>query len=354
METQLESTAAGEGPAGIDVGPVTQWMGDMLPELQPPLSFERIGDGRSNLTYRVTDAAGAAWILRRPPLGKLLRGAHDMGREYRLIAALGPAGVAVPRAYGMCEDTAVTGAPFYVMELIDGVVVTDAETLARIAVTARPAACQSLVDSLARLHSVDVDAAGLTDLSRHDGYAERQLKAWWRQWEASKDRPISAVESVRDILAANLPEQRSVAVVHGDYKLENVVLGAHGNVRAILDWELSTLGDPIADLGTMLTYWVQPGDPVHWSLEGLDTPTRADGFWDRDQVKQAYAEVTGYDISSVDFYEALGCWKLGVVVQGVARRFRDTPANANIPPERLDPVIDGLFERAEMIAEKLG
>lgn len=353
METQHGHTA-GEGPAGIDVGPVTQWMGDLLPELEPPLSFERIGDGRSNLTYRVTDAGGSAWILRRPPLGKLLRGAHDMGREYRLIAALHPAGVAVPEAFGMCEDAAVTGAPFYVMELVDGVVVTDAASVQDVAVDARPAACQSLVDSLAQLHSVDVDAVGLADLSRHDGYAQRQLKAWWRQWEASKDRPIPAVESVRDILTANLPEQRSVAVVHGDYKFENVVLGEDGKVRAILDWELCTLGDPIADVGTMLTYWVQPGDPVHWSLEGLDTPTRAEGFWTRAQVKRAYADASGYDISSIDFYEALGCWKLAVIVQGVARRFRDTPANANIPPERLDPVIDGLFERAELIASQLG
>lgn len=346
--------AAPASAPGIDIAAVTAWMQGRLPELRPPLTFERIGDGRSNLTFRATDTAGASWIVRRPPLGTLLRGAHDMGREHRLIAALHPAGVAVPAAYGLCEDDAVTGAPFYVMELVDGLVVSGVDDLAGLPVAARGTAGESLISSLAKLHSVDVDAIGLGDLSRHDGYAARQLKGWSRQWEASKDRPIPGVERVRDLLAAAIPEQRRVSVVHGDYKLENVVLSPAGEVRAILDWELCTLGDPIADLGTMLTYWTRPEDPSAWSLAGLDTPTRADGFVERDDLKQAYALATGDPLDSIDFFEALGAWKLAIIIQGVVRRFRDTPENANTSPDALEPVLDALVERAEEIAARLG
>jgi aminoglycoside phosphotransferase (APT) family kinase protein len=344
---------ASDQPPGVEVDAVTAWMQDRLPQLQPPLTFARIGDGRSNLTFRVTDAAGQQWIMRRPPLGKRLRGAHDMAREHRLLAALHPAGVQVPEPYGLCEDDAVTGAPFYVMELAEGRVITGLDDVAAVPLGVRAATGGALITALAGLHAVDVDAVGLGDLARHEQYAERQLKAWSRQWEASKDREIPAVERVRDLLAASLPTQRSVSVVHGDYKLENVVLGDTGDVRAILDWELCTLGDPIADLGTMLTYWTQPDDPLAWSLAGADSPTRAPSFGTRAELIEAYGNATGYNLDSVEFYEALGCWKLAVIIQGVVRRFRDTPANANIPVEKLDPVIDALAGRAEAIAVRL-
>ena len=348
-----EQPGGAGAPPGVEFAGVTAWMQSLLPELQPPLAFHRIGDGRSNLTYRVVDAAGAEWILRRPPLGTLLRGAHDMAREHRLIAALHPAGVRVPEPYGFCDDPAVTGAPFYVMELVDGLVVTDTAALAPLPEPARATAAQSLIDALAQLHAVNVDTVGLGDLSRKDGYAERQLKAWSRQWEASKGRPIPGVERVRDLLAAAIPPQRRVAVVHGDFKLENVVLGPAGDVRAILDWELCTLGDPVADLGTLLTYWTRPGDPEHWSLAGLGTPSRADGFPSRDDLRHAYALATGDDLTSIDFFEALAAWKLAIIIQGVVKRFRETPANANMDVEALEPVLDGLVERAEGIAAGL-
>lgn len=339
-------------PPGIDVERVSDWLAGVLPGASAPFTFARIGDGRSNLTFRVQDAAGSAWIVRRPPLGTLLKGAHDMAREYRLQAALHPAGVRVPEPYGLCEDDAVTGAPFYAMELADGHVVTDVAELGPLDLPARARAGASLVDALAELHAVDVDAVGLGDLARHHGYAERQLKGWWRQWEASKTREIPTVDRVRDRLAASIPEQRRVAVVHGDYKLENVVVDDHGEVRAILDWELCTLGDPIADLGTLLTYWIEPGDPVGWALNGMSAPTRAEGFPTRAEVAERYAAATGDALDALPFYEAQGCWKLAIIVQGVVRRFRDTPENANVDPDQLDPVIDMLAERAEAVLDR--
>lgn len=339
-------------PPGIDVARVSAWLAGVLPGATPPFAFARIGDGRSNLTFRVEDAAGGAWIVRRPPLGTLLRGAHDMAREHRLIAALHPAGVRVPEPFGLCEDDAVTGAPFYAMELAEGHVVSDVGDLDALPVAARARAAESLVDALVELHAVDVDVIGLGDLARHDGYAERQLKGWWRQWEASKTREVPAIDRVRERLAASIPEQRRVAVVHGDYKLENVVVDDAGEVRAILDWELCTLGDPIADLGTLLTYWIEPNDPAAWALNGLDAPTRADGFPTRAELAARYAELTGDPLDGLPFYEAQGCWKLAIIVQGVVKRFRDTPENANVDPDQLDPVIDVLAARAEAVLDR--
>ncbi|WP_051472068.1 phosphotransferase family protein [Patulibacter minatonensis] len=334
-------------PPGVDVGPVSAWLERILPGATPPFSFSRIGDGRSNLTFRVTDAAGTSWILRRPPLGPRLRGAHDMPREHRLLAALHPAGVRVPEPFGLCEDEDVTGAPFYVMELAEGHAVATAGDLGPLGPAERAVAGRSLVDALVGLHEVDIDAAGLGDLARREGYAARQLKGWWRQWEASRTREIPGVERVRDVLAASVPPQRRDAVVHGDYKLENVILGDDGEVRAILDWELCTLGDPIADLGTLLTYWIEPGDPFAWALGGADAPTRADGFATRAEIAERYARATGDPLDGLPFFEAQGCWKLAIILQGVVRRFRDTPENANADPDTLDPVIDGLIDRAE-------
>lgn len=338
-------------PPGIDVARVSDWLAGVLPDAAPPFAFARIGDGRSNLTFRVEDADGRAAIVRRPPLGRLLPGAHDMAREHRLLAALHPAGVRVPEPYGLCEDEAVSGAPFYAMALAPGHVVTSAADLDGLPVAARTRAAESLVDALVELHAVDVDAIGLGDLARHHGYAERQLKGWWRQWEASKAREIPAIDRVRDRLAATIPEQRRVSVVHGDYKLENVVIDDGGEVRAILDWELCTLGDPIADLGTLMAYWIEADDPAAWALNGMAAPTRAPGFPSRAAVAARYAERTGDPLDGLPFYEAQACWKLAIIVQGVVRRFRDTPENANVDPDQLDPVIDVLAERAEAVLD---
>lgn len=338
---------------GIDVDRVGAWLRSAVPGLGAPLAFERIGDGRSNLTYRVRGADGGALILRRPPVGRRLRGAHDVVREHRLLAAMGAVGVPVPAVRGLCTAEEVTGAPFFLMDLVDGVVVADADAASALGPAARAAAGPALVDALATIHAADVGEAGLADLARPTPYVERQLRVWSRQWEASRTRELPAIERVAERLARTPPAERRTAVVHGDYKLENVVLGPDGAVRAILDWELCTLGDPLADLGALLTYWSEPEDPAELALQGTGAPTRVGGFARRDDLVEAYARATGDPLDGLDFHRALATWRLAIIVQGVVRRFRDAPANANADPGALDPVVDALAAEAERLAGAL-
>jgi aminoglycoside phosphotransferase (APT) family kinase protein len=249
--------------AGIDPGPVTAWFRANVAGVRPPLRFRQIAGGRSNLTYRVDDAAGSSWVLRRPPLHGVLPSAHDMGREHRVISALAGTPVPVPATFGLCQDAAVTGAPFYVMAYVDGVVPRDEATVAAsLDEAARGAAAGSLVDALVALHQVDPDEVGLGDLGRRHGYLERQLARWQRQLEQSRTRPLPALDEVHRRLAANLPTQvGSARIVHGDFRLDNVVLSPAGQVLAVLDWELCTLGDPLADVGLLLVYWAERRDP---------------------------------------------------------------------------------------------
>ena len=219
-------------------------------------AFERIAGGLSNLTYRVSDASGRRWALRRPPLGKTLGSAHDMAREHRVLSALAPTEVPVPPLVGLCEDESVTGAPFYAMEFVDGPVlrgVAEAEVFPdegdRRAIGFRVA------ETLASIHAVDPDAVGLGDLGRKEDYVARQLRRWQGQWEKSKTRELETVDRVHERLAERIPEQGPATLVHGDYRLDNMILTATGEVAAVVDWELCTLGDPLADVGTLMAYW---------------------------------------------------------------------------------------------------
>jgi aminoglycoside phosphotransferase (APT) family kinase protein len=332
---------------GIDEEAVTAWLAERLPDVTPPLRFAPVGDGRSNLTYRVRDARERSWVLRRPPTGPLLPSAHDMAREHLVQERLGAAGLPVPRQLALCEDPEVTGAPFYVMEHVEGIVVARREVAAALPEEVRAAAGPSLADALARLHAVDVDAAGLGGLARHDGYAARQLKRWGRQWEASRTRDVPAVERVAARLAERAPEQREVSVVHGDFRLDNAILDERGRVRAVLDWELCTLGDPLADLGTLLMYWTQEGDAV---APLGDPATTLPGFATRAELAEAYARASGRDVSELDFWRALATWKLAVILQGVFRRWRDgQAAYPGIGPQTEELVVR-LAAEAEAIA----
>ena len=307
-----------ETPAGIDPGPVTDWLAERVPALDHPLTFELITGGHSNLTYRVTDAAGRRWVLRRPPLGQVLATAHDMGREHRIIAALAPTAVPVPPVVGHCGDDAVNGAPFYVMDFVDGTVVRDLSTADTLPVAARRRAGDSLVDVLARIHAVDPSDVGLGDLARHEGYIERQLKRWRAQFEASQSRDLPIMDEVHAALAASIPEQGPATIVHGDYRLDNCMLGPDGDVVAVLDWELCTLGDPLADLGLLLVYWSEPGEQGALAV----TPaTATEGFPSRADLVARYGERTGRDTSAIDFYVAFGYWKLACILEGVFSRY---------------------------------
>jgi aminoglycoside phosphotransferase (APT) family kinase protein len=305
-------------PAGIEADQVSAWFAAKVPAARPPLAFELIPGGHSNLTFLVRDAAGAAWVLRRPPLSGVLPSAHDMGREHRIIAALRGTPVPVPAAIGLCQDPSVTGAPFYVMDYVDGVVPRDQATVERtLGLPQRAAATASLVEVLADLHRVDPDAVGLGQLGRREAYVERQLRRWGRQWEQSKTRELPAIEEAGRRLAARVPPQQGSALVHGDYRLDNLIVSPAGRVLAVIDWELCTLGDPLADVGLLLVYWSEPGD----ELQPLESaPTAVPGFPSRAEVAAAYAAASDLDLGDLDFYVALGYWKLAVILEGVYAR----------------------------------
>ncbi len=310
---------AEEDVAGIATANVTAWLTEHVEGTVAPFRFEIIAGGHSNLTYLVIDAAGGRFVLRRPPLGHVLASAHDVGREHRIIAGLQGSGVPVPKALGLCTDEAVNGAPFYVMGFVDGIVVRDRATAERaLDVEARGTVSRSLVDTMAAIHAVDLDAAGLSDLGRHEGYVARQLKRWYGQWNAQKTRQLPLVDEVHDALAGMVPEQGPATIVHGDYRLDNTIVSPRGEVQAVLDWEICTLGDPLADIGLLQVYWTGPDDtPSAWA-EGSTT---APGFWNRGQVAERYAEVSGRDLSRLDFYVAFGFWKLACVLEGVYARY---------------------------------
>jgi len=304
---------------GIRNEQVTRWFREHVPGVEPPLSFELIAGGHSNLTYKVDDAAGGTWVLRRPPLGQVLATAHDMGREHRIISALGPTPVPVPPAVGYCDDDTVNGAPFYVMGFVEGHIVRDAGTAtSALGPDDRRAAGESLIDVLAAIHAVEPDEVGLGDLGRRAGYIERQLKRWHTQWEKSKTRELPVVDEVHAYLSARVPDQGPATIVHGDYRLDNCMVGDDGRVRAVLDWELCTLGDPLADVGLLQVYWTDPSDD---NPALLTAATAVEGFPTRRELIDRYAERSGRDVSDLDFYVAFGYWKLACIVEGVYARY---------------------------------
>jgi aminoglycoside phosphotransferase (APT) family kinase protein len=307
---------------GIDRAGVTAWMAAEVPQAKPPLSFELIAGGRSNLTYRVTDHADQSFALRRPPVSHVLPTAHDMQREHTVLSALGGTGVPVPRMYGLCTDPAVTGAPFYVMSFVEGHILRDEDAVAGLSEASRSRTGDSLIDTLAALHDVDVEAVGLGGFARHDGYIERQLKRWHDQYRHSTVdgvRGPPVIDQVHDLLASRIPEQQGVSIVHGDYRLDNTVLDDDGAVLAILDWEICTLGDPLADLGLLLDYWAEPGDEDQ-ALLGV-APTALPGFPRRADLLARYAGQSRRDLSQIAYYRAFGLWKLGCILQGVHARY---------------------------------
>lgn len=336
---------------GIEIDNVTAWLDANIDGCAGPYEFELIAGGRSNLTYRITDAEGGRLVLRRPPLGHVLATAHDMAREHRIISAVGATGVPVPRTLGLCTDVDVNGAPFYVMSFVDGVVLDSAVRAEQLAPDLRVPASEHLVDVLADLHAVDVDAVGLGDLARRDGYIERQLKRWRTQWEGSKTHEIPAIDEVGVLLADRVPDQQGVVIAHGDYRFGNVLTDVSvGRVAAVLDWELCTLGDPLADLGYLGVYW----SDGHSMLRDND-PTPAGGFLSYGEVVDRYARRTGRDVSGVDYYVAFSCWRLAVISQGVyARYLHGAMGDQQIDLAPMKTNVEALAQRALDAAKRLG
>ena len=310
--------------AGINEAAVTAWMATNIEGAEPPFAFEPIPGGNSNLTYRVSGTGGGVFALRRPPLGHVLESAHDMAREFRVISALQGTGVPVPPALGLCSDPGVNGAPFYVMRFVDGLVPHDRKSGSLIPEDERPILAAAAVEVLATLHSLDPDEIGLGDLGRREGYIERQLRRWARQLEASKQRDLPAMDRARVLLEAGVPPQGRAAVVHGDYRLGNLIVAA-GRVRAVVDWELCTLGDPLADLGYLANDWIPSHEPAVWRSSVI----QAGGFPDREEMVARYGRLTGADVSRISYYRAFQSWRLAAILEGVHARYRHG-AMANI------------------------
>lgn len=303
---------------GIEVDKVSHWLQEHIAGALAPFEFELITGGRSNLTFRVVGADGTQFVLRRPPLGHVLATAHDMAREHRIISAVGTTGVPVPRALGLCTDEAVNGAPFYVMSFVEGVVLDGPERVAQMSADLRRGVAEHLFDVLADLHAVDVDAVGLGTLARREGYVERQVKRWSTQWEQSRTRQLPVVDEVARLLRERMPAQQGVSIAHGDFRFGNVLADTNrGRVNAVLDWELCTLGDPLADVGYLGVYWF---DPALGNARQND-PTVAGDFPPYGAMVQRYARRTGRDVSDIGYYIAFGAWRLAVISEGVYARY---------------------------------
>jgi aminoglycoside phosphotransferase (APT) family kinase protein len=342
-----------ESRSGIDVDRVQEWFVAHVDGVTLPLDFALIAGGHSNLTYRVDDAAGRSWALRRPPLGHVLATAHDMAREHKIIAALAPTPVPVPQPVGLCTDESVNGAPFFVMDFVRGTVARDVDAGESLRPEQRARASESLIEALADIHSVDVAEVGLADLARHEGYIERQLRRWRSQYEATRTRDIPAMSKVPEILASRIPEQGRAGIVHGDFRIDNCILDDAGDVAAVLDWELCTLGDVLADVGLLYVYWSEPGDDDF----AVDSPpTSVPGFWTRDQMIERYVERSGRDLSDLDFYVTFASWKLACILDGVHARYLSGAMGESRPNFGLDSFvrrIDALAARAEAMAVSL-
>ncbi len=306
----------------IDVDNVTAWLVDNVDGATAPFSFDFITGGHSNLTFKVTGGDGTEYVLRRPPLGAVLATAHDMGREHRIISAVGKTDVPVPACLGLCSDEAVNEAPFYVMAYVDGSVLHLAEDVeaAMPGADERARLSDSVVDVLAALHSANPDDIGLGELGRKEDYLGRQLKRWQTQWEKSKTRELSTMEEAYAGLMSAKPEQHYTGVVHGDYRLGNMLVDpVAGSVSAVLDWELCTLGDVLADVGYLLNNWAQPEDVMAQDITTF--PTSTGGFSSREALVERYVEKTGFEVTNVDYYRAFQNWRLAAIVEGVLARY---------------------------------
>lgn len=336
---------------------VTAWFTENLPEARPPLEFSLIAGGHSNLTFSVTDSSGGRWVLRRPPLGQVLASAHDMGREHRIISALGDTEVPVPRARGLCTDDSVNGAPFYVMDFVEGTIVRSSADADSLGADRRRRAGESLVDVMAAIHAVDVDAVGLGDLGKRSDYIARQLHRWGGQFEKSDSQVegglgLPGVARVGELLGQRIPPQHATAIVHGDYRLDNCMLADDGTIAAVLDWEICTLGDPLADLGLLCVYWTDPGDEA---VLPQASPTALEGFPTKAEIIERYASRSGRDVSQLEYYVAFGFWKLTCIIAGVYARYAGG-AMGEVPQDQVRGfryMLDTLAAQTESSAENL-
>jgi aminoglycoside phosphotransferase (APT) family kinase protein len=334
---------------GYDIPAVEQWVSERVPRLVAPYVWTKLQGGHSNLTYRVDSADGAfSAVVRRPPMGELLPKAHDMGREWACLSAIWGRGVPVAEPLAFCESPDVTGAHFYVMGLIEGRAMYNvADVDAWIPEAKRVTAANSWIDVLATLHSLDIDEIGLGDLGKREDYVLRQLKTWYRSWTSSAEAAElddQRVHDLHDLLLERMPAQGPATVVHGDYGTHNVMFGADSTIAAVVDWEIATLGDPMADLGYSMNAWAQADDPF---VDDTVAPSLAAGFPSREYLLDRYQSKTGCDLSELPFYIAFNRFKTACIIHGVYARYRRgqktiDPHELSVLRNRLDRLIDAV------------
>ena len=300
---------------GLDLTRFAAWFDGTCPgEIGGPLRGQLIAGGRSNLTYEVTDGT-KSWVVRRPPLGHVLATAHDMGREYQVITALRDTDVPVAPAYALCSDPEVLGAPFYVMAKVDGVAYRTAVQIAPLGPTRIRAIADRMIDTLALLHAVDPGAVGLGEFGRPEGFLARQVRRWKKQLDASRSRPVAGIDELHALLAADPPDGGAATIVHGDYRLDNILVGANDQLAAVVDWEMATLADPLTDVGLLIVY--QRMDRLDEGPMASDAP----GYPSEAEILARYAERSGRDLSGLGFYIALASFKLAVILEGIHFRY---------------------------------
>ena len=337
-------------PEAINVANVTAWFADRV-DIDGPLEFSLIAGGRSNMTFEVTDQGSGHWVLRRPPTGPLLPSAHDVAREHRLMHALQDSPVPVPRLVGLCQDDRVNERDFYVMHFLDGVIVRDIEIGRTIEEAARTRMSHELIDTLVALHRVDIDEVGLGNLAKRSGYIERQIKRWSGQWEQSKTRELPLIDRVADELRSHMPADALTTIAHGDYRLSNCMMDPTGPVAGVLDWELCTLGDPMADLAGLLGYWY---DPTNDDPQGDVETTSLPGFLSQHEMAGLYADAMQVSLDLVDYYRAFATWRLACIAEGVYARYLNGQQGEQDEELDLDEYKAGVERRAEAAAELLG
>lgn len=311
-------SVTGVDPPGIETASVGRWLRSIDPTVET-LSATMIAGGRSNLTFLVNDSAGRTFVLRRPPLGSVLATAHDVGREYRILKALAPTPVPVPPVVGFCENEEVIGAPFYVMGFVPGLVLSTRAEASEFATSRRRPLSLHLVDVLGVVHGVVPDHVGLGELGRTEGYLDRQLRRWHSQYEQSRTEELPVLEEVHRRLLAQQPPQRYTGLVHGDFRLGNMIVAEDGTISAVLDWELCTLGDQLADLGWLVSSWVEAGED---SSSAFPPASSAPGFATRRELVDRYAASTGRDVSDLPYYVAFSYWRSACIGTGVLNRYR--------------------------------
>ncbi|WP_026917767.1 phosphotransferase family protein [Gordonia shandongensis] len=300
---------------GLDLDRLTGWFTENVAPLDGPPTADLIAGGKSNLTYRLS-SGDAEWILRRPPVGKLLATAHDMGREYTMMSALAATDVPVPQMYAYCDDGDVLGAPFYVMEAVDGTPYRRAAELRPLGPERTRAISERLVDTLAELHRVEPDAVGLGDFGRPEGFLGRQVARWRKQFDAAHTRDLPDMQRLHARLSDRVPADAAAGIVHGDYRLDNVLVDGADEVRAVVDWELSTIGDSLTDLALMCVY-----HRLGAIGGGVTDVAAAPGFLTEAEVVSRYSAAIGRDLGDFGFYLAFACFKLAGIVEGIHFRY---------------------------------